>query len=149
MSYHPLYHQSIFARSFSTMLVISLTRFNKLFFTSVTVRCHYFCSLINLFYSFQIYFNLFISVRVVHRIVFLFIYISLRLSPHMKLILHHIRSDGGVRGVMVKAMNCGIVVSEFVLQSRYYVHLWANTLGKGMNPLILPAIGEIVPLLFF
>ena len=27
------------------------------------------------------------------------------------------------RGVMVKAMNCGIVVREFVLQSRYYVHI--------------------------
>ena len=26
------------------------------------------------------------------------------------------------RGVMVKVMDCGIVVSEFVLQSRYYVH---------------------------
>ena len=25
-------------------------------------------------------------------------------------------------GVMVKAMGCGIVVCEFVLQSRYYVH---------------------------
>ena len=44
-------------------------------------------------------------------------------------------------GVMVKAMDCGIVVSEFVLQSRYYVHFRANTLGKGMNPLILPAMG--------
>ena len=53
------------------------------------------------------------------------------------------------RGVMVKAMDCGIVVREFVLQSRYYVHSQANTLGKGMNPLILPAMGEIVPLLFF
>ena len=40
---------------------------------------------------------------------------------------------------MVKAMNCGIVVREFVLQSRYYVHFRANTLGKGMNPLILPS----------
>ena len=48
---------------------------------------------------------------------------------------------GGPRGVMVKAMDCGIVVGEFVLQSRYYVHFRANTLGKGMNPLILPAIG--------
>ena len=47
------------------------------------------------------------------------------------------------RGVMVKAMNCGIVVREFVLQSRYYVHFQANTLGKGMNPLILPpAMGK-------
>ena len=48
---------------------------------------------------------------------------------------------GGIRGVMVKAIACGIVVSEFVLQSRYYVHFRANTLGKGMNPLILPAMG--------
>ena len=47
------------------------------------------------------------------------------------------------RGVMVKAMNCGIVVREFVLQSRYYIHFRANTLGKGMNPLILPpAMGK-------
>ena len=53
------------------------------------------------------------------------------------------------RGVMVKAMDCGIVVSEFVLQSRYYVHFQTNTVENGMNPLILPAMGEIVPLLFF
>ena len=47
------------------------------------------------------------------------------------------------RGVMVKAMSCGIVVREFVLQSRYYVHFRANTLGKGMNLLILPpAMGK-------
>ena len=45
------------------------------------------------------------------------------------------------RGVMVKAMDCGIVVSEFVFQSRYYIHFRANTLGKGMNPIILPAMG--------
>ena len=44
-------------------------------------------------------------------------------------------------GVMVKAMDCGIVVREFVLQSRYYIHFRANTLGKGMNPLILSAMG--------
>ena len=44
------------------------------------------------------------------------------------------------RGVMVKAMDCGIVVREFVLQSRYYVHFRANTFGKGMNPLILLAM---------
>ena len=39
-------------------------------------------------------------------------------------------------GVMVKVMNSGILVREFVLQSRYYVHFRANTLGKGVNPLI-------------
>ena len=43
--------------------------------------------------------------------------------------------------VMVKTMDCKIVVSEFVFQSRYYVHFRINTLGKGMNPLILPAMG--------
>ena len=42
---------------------------------------------------------------------------------------------------MVKAMDYGIVEGEFVIQSRYYFHFRANTLGKGMNPLILPAIG--------
>ena len=42
---------------------------------------------------------------------------------------------------MLKVLDCGIVVSEFELQSRYYVHFQTNTLGKGMNPLILPAMG--------
>ena len=44
-------------------------------------------------------------------------------------------------GVMVKEMDYRIVVSEFVFQSCYYVHFRANTLGKGMNPLILPSMG--------
>ena len=48
---------------------------------------------------------------------------------------------GCPRGVVVKAMDWGIVVHEFVLQSHYYIHFRANTLGKGMNPLILPAMG--------
>ena len=52
------------------------------------------------------------------------------------------KSQKGVScGVMVKVMDCRIVVSESVLQSRYYVHFRANTLGKGMNTLILPAMG--------
>ena len=52
-----------------------------------------------------------------------------------------LQPQGCPRGVMVKAMDCGIVVREFVLQSRYYVHFRTNTLGKGMNSLILPAMG--------
>ena len=48
---------------------------------------------------------------------------------------------GCPHGVMVKAMDCRIVVSEFVAQSRYYVCFRANTFGKGMNPLILSAMG--------
>ena len=47
------------------------------------------------------------------------------------------------RGVMVKAMDCGIVVSEFVLQSLYNVHFRANALGKGMNPPYPPSYGLI------
>ena len=46
---------------------------------------------------------------------------------------------------MVKAIDREIVVREFVLQSRDYVHFRANTLGKG----IFQAMGKIVPLLFF
>ena len=42
---------------------------------------------------------------------------------------------------MVKAMDYKIVISEFELQSRYYVHFRVNTFGKGMIPLILPAMG--------
>ena len=45
------------------------------------------------------------------------------------------------RGVKVKVMDCGIVVSEFVLQSRYYVHFRANNLGKSMNPPYPPSYG--------
>ena len=45
------------------------------------------------------------------------------------------------RSVMTIAMDYGIVVSEFILQSRYCVHFRANTFGKGMNPLIIPAMG--------
>ena len=45
-----------------------------------------------------------------------------------------LKTRGCPRCVMVKAMNCGIVVREFVLQSRYYVHFRANTLGKGIEP---------------
>ena len=48
---------------------------------------------------------------------------------------------GYPRDVMVKVMDCEIVVSEFVFKSRYYVHFRANTLGNGMNPVILPAMG--------
>ena len=73
-------------------------------------------------------FNLKVSLNSSHAITFTFGLIPLGYGgcPH---------------GVMVKAMDCGIIVSEFVLQSRYYVHFQANTLGKGMNPLILPAMG--------
>ena len=65
------------------------------------------------------------------------------------LLIHSKQTRGCLCGVMVKALDSGIVVNEFVLQSRNYVHFRANTLGKGMNPLILPAMGQIVQLRFF
>ena len=34
-----------------------------------------------------------------------------------------------------------ILVSEVELQLRYDIHLWTNTLGKGMNPLMTPVMG--------
>ena len=42
---------------------------------------------------------------------------------------------------MVKAMDNGIVVSEFELQSICYVHFQTNTFGKGMKTLIHPTYG--------
>ena len=51
------------------------------------------------------------------------------------------KSSGCPRVVMVKAMDCGIVVSEVIFQSYYYVQFRAITLGKGMNSLVLPAMG--------
>ena len=57
------------------------------------------------------------------------------------IILSFLDTEGCPRGVMGKAMDCEIVVSEFIFQSRDYVHFLANTLGKGMNLLILPAVG--------
>ena len=45
------------------------------------------------------------------------------------------------RGVIVEAMDCEVVVIKFVLQSCYDVHFRANSLGKGINSHILPAMG--------
>ena len=40
-------------------------------------------------------------------------------------------------GVMVKTLDCGIVVKEFKLQLRSYVQFRTNTFGKGMNLLAM------------
>ena len=44
-------------------------------------------------------------------------------------------------GIMVNVQDFGLEVSEFELQTRYYVYFRTNTLVKGMNPLIPPVIG--------
>ena len=55
------------------------------------------------------------------------------LQPNLK--------GGCPHGVMVKAMDCGIVVREFVLQSRYYIHFRANTPWERYEPLYPPSYG--------
>ena len=53
------------------------------------------------------------------------------------------------RGVMVRVLGCRIVVSEFELQSRHYLHFRTNTLKKDINTFILTTKDLIAPLLFF
>ena len=42
---------------------------------------------------------------------------------------------------MVKVLDCKIIVSKLELPSCDYLHFWTKILEKGMNPLILPAMG--------
>ena len=44
-------------------------------------------------------------------------------------------------GVVANMLNCYIIVNEFKFQSSNYIHFQANTRGKCMNSLILPAMG--------
>ena len=45
-------------------------------------------------------------------------------------------------------LDYDIVVSEFELQLRYYVHFLTSTIEKDMNPFISQGMNLIVPLLF-
>ena len=47
---------------------------------------------------------------------------------------------GSLYDIVGNVPDCDIVESGFELQSRYYVRLRTNIHGKGMNPLILPAL---------
>ena len=47
--------------------------------------------------------------------------------------------EGRLRGVMANVLD--IVVSEFELQSSYYVHFWTNTLSEWTLLFSVPAIG--------
>ena len=48
---------------------------------------------------------------------------------------------GCPRGVIVKAMDCRIVESKFVLQSHHYIHFRANT-SYGLNSPTTVLLGE-------
>ena len=71
--------------------------------------------------------------------IYIYIYVG-SVSVDVCLCVLYPRYNWCPRGVIVKAMDCRIVVSEFVRQSRDYVHFRPNTLGKGMNHLTLPAM---------
>ena len=58
----------------------------------------------------------------------------MRMNMYIYIYVYIPVSVGCPCGVMVKAMDCGIVVSEFVLQSLNYVHFPVKTFWKGMNP---------------
>ena len=47
------------------------------------------------------------------------LFFSLMLNPAYSIFLMTVKFKGCPCGVMVKAMDCGIVVSEFVFQSSY------------------------------
>ena len=46
--------------------------------------------------------------------------------------------------VVANVQHCNIVVSKFEHLSHDYFHFLTSTLGKGMNPLVLQAMGWIV-----
>ena len=48
---------------------------------------------------------------------------------------------GCPRGVMVKAMDCGIVVREFILQSRYYIRFSGKYPWERYEPPYPPSYG--------
>ena len=83
----------------------------------------------------------FLSWSVCLFISYMWIYFYLKLYLSIYLLIYLSQFMGCPRGVMVNAMDCGIVVNKFVLQSCYYVHFQVNTLGKGMNPPYPPNYG--------
>ena len=48
-----------------------------------------------------------------------------------------------------KLLVWGLGISEFELQSRYYVHFWTDAFGKGIKSIIPLAMSEIELLLLF
>ena len=49
--------------------------------------------------------------------------------------VHLSKSGRSLRGVLANVLDYDTVVREFEFQSRYYVHIRTNILGKGMNSL--------------
>ena len=63
--------------------------------------------------------------------------------------MHLTNQGGSLPSVVANVLDCIIVTSKFELQSGYYIQFRTKTLGKIINPIKSPPIGQIVPLLFF
>ena len=114
--------------------------------------CSYVCMYVCISISVCPYLSIYLShsdsiyLSIYLRLYYVCMYLSIYLSLFIYLSIYlSIRS---LSGVMANVLDCDILVSEFELQSRYYVYFRINTLGKGMSPLIFPAMGKIVSLLF-
>ena len=53
--------------------------------------------------------------------------------------------EGSLHGMVANVLDCDIEERKFKPQLWYYVQFQTITLGKGMNPYIPPAMGEMVP----
>ena len=73
------------------------------------------------------YYGLSLSLSLSLSLIYIYIYIY---------IISNIHLWWNPRSVVAHILDCDIVMSEFELQSRYFVHFWTNTLGKRMNLLI-------------
>ena len=51
--------------------------------------------------------------------------------------------------MVINVLIFDIIVSDFEIQSRYYIYIRTDTFGKGMNFFTLLSKGLIVPLLSF
>ena len=48
--------------------------------------------------------------------------------------------------VLTKVLVCDLKVNRFEIQARYFIIPWINTLKKGMNPLNLTELPQVVSL---
>ena len=58
-------------------------------------------------------------------------------------------SSGSPRGVMVKELDCVIVVRKFEFRACYYAHFQTNIIWKCVTPFIFPSMCQIASQLGF
>ena len=77
----------------------------------------------------------------------IYLYLYTISTPNHTVILIKFSDDSLDQQLMANELVCDIVVSEFELQSRYYVHFRTNILGEGMSP--PPSFQLMISSLFF